>query len=383
MSTLHSGQIGDSTYAQTAVSRFLQRMHLDIPLLASLLLLMGMGLFILYSASGQDMSAIYRQGLRLGVALGVMFIMTQITPQTLHRWTPRLFILGVLLLAAVLVLGEIGKGAQRWLDLGFVRFQPSELMKLAVPMMVAWYLADARLPAAPLRLLVSALLIAIPVVLVARQPDLGTALMIASAGFFVLFLAGLKWRILLGALTSVALMAYPLWEFYLREYQRQRIRTFLNPENEPLGAGYHIIQSKIAVGSGGLYGKGWLNGTQSQLDFLPERHTDFIFAVFSEEFGLIGTLLLLSLYLIVIMRGMYIATQAQDTYSRLLAGSLSLTFFMYLFVNIGMVIGLLPVVGVPLPLVSYGGTSIVTLMAGFGILMSIHTHKRMLAPATL
>jgi rod shape determining protein RodA len=375
-------QVIQSNYTQTAVSRFLQRMHLDLPLLLALLTLMGTGLFILYSASGQDPGAIYRQSIRLAIALGVMFVMTQITPQALHRWTPRIFIAGVLLLVVVAILGEVGKGAQRWLDLGFVRFQPSELMKLAVPMMVAWHLADVPLPATLKRLLLSTLLVAIPVVLVARQPDLGTSLMIASAGFFVLFLAGLKWRILFGAMVSVALMAYPLWVFYLRDYQRQRILTFLNPENEPLGAGYHIIQSKIAVGSGGVYGKGWLNGTQSQLDFLPERHTDFIFAVFSEEFGLMGAIILLLLYLFVIFRGLYIATQAQDTYSRLLAGSLSLTFFMYLFVNMGMVIGLLPVVGVPLPLVSYGGTSIVTLMAGFGILMSIHTHKRMLAPAT-
>jgi len=249
-----------------------------------------------------------------------------------------------------------------------------------VPMMVAWHLADSPLPPRLLRLLVSTLFIAVPVALVAKQPDLGTALLIASAGFFVLFLAGLPWRLLGGFTLLAAAFVWPAWQFLLHDYQRERVYTFLNPERDPLGAGYHIIQSKIAVGSGGVYGKGWLNGTQSQLDFLPERHTDFIFAVFSEEFGLIGAVLLLSAYLYVVIRGLYIALQAQDTYSRLLAGSVSLTFFVYVFVNIGMVIGLLPVVGLPLPLVSYGGTSMVTVMAGFGILMSIHTHRKLLSP---
>ena len=247
-------------------------------------------------------------------------------------------------------------------------------------MMVAWFLAEKPLPPRFKHILVCAIIIAIPSLLVARQPDLGTALLIASAGIFVLFLAGISWSILSGSAATAVILAYPLWHYALKDYQRSRILTFLNPENDPLGTGYHIIQSKIAVGSGGIYGKGWLNGTQSQLDFLPERTTDFIFAVFSEEFGLFGGLVLLTFYLFIIIRGLYIATQAQDSFSRLLAGSLSLTFFVYIFVNIGMVIGLLPVVGVPLPLVSYGGSSIVTLMAGFGILMSIHTHRKMISP---
>lgn len=361
-------------------ARIVRGLHLDVPLLIVLLIVVTAGLFILYSASGQDLAAVIRQAMRLGISFVVMLVVAQISPQTLRRWTPRLFAVGILLLLAVLIIGEIGKGAQRWLDLGIVRFQPSELMKLAVPMMIAWYLADSQLPPRPWPLLVSAILMGIPALLVAKQPDLGTALLIASAGFFTLFLAGLRWRILGGTILLAALLAYPLWHFVMHDYQRMRVLTFLNPERDPLGSGYHIIQSVIAVGSGGIYGKGWLNGTQSQLDFLPERHTDFIFAVISEEFGLIGVLLLLALYVLIITRGLYIAVQAQDTYSRLLAGSLSLTFFVYMFVNTGMVIGLMPVVGLPLPLISYGGTSMVTLMAGFGILMSIHTHRKLLSP---
>jgi len=370
----HSAESGEY------LARLLQRIHLDVPLLVGLLITVTVGLFVLYSATGQDLAAVERQLLRMGLAFTVMLVVAQISPQTLKRWTPALFAMGIMLLMAVLIIGEIGKGAQRWLDLGVVRFQPSELMKLAVPMMVAWYLADVPLPPRPWRLVVSLVIIAVPVLMIAKQPDLGTALLIAAAGFFALFLAGLRWRIILGAIILAAAAAWPLWHYVLHDYQRARVLTFLNPERDPLGSGYHIIQSVIAVGSGGIYGKGWLNGTQSQLDFLPERHTDFIFAVFSEEFGLMGETLLLGLYLFIVARGLYIATQAQDTYSRLLAGSLSLTFFVYVFVNTGMVIGLLPVVGLPLPLISYGGTSMVTLMAGFGILMSIHTHRKLLSP---
>lgn len=282
------------------------------------------------------------------------------------------------LLVAVLAVGDISMGAQRWLDLGVVRFQPSEIMKLAVPMMVAWYLADHHLPPDGLRLIVTALIVVIPTLLIAKQPDLGTALLVASAGTFVVFLSGIRWRYILLLAVLAAAAAPALW-YLLHDYQRQRVLTFLDPENDPLGAGYHIIQSKIAIGSGGIYGKGWMNGTQSHLDFLPERTTDFIFAVFGEEFGMIGILLLLLLYLIIVLRCLYIATQAQETFTRLLAGSLGLTFFVYMFVNMGMVTGLLPVVGVPLPLISYGGTSLVTLLAAFGILMSIHTHRRLLA----
>ena len=283
------------------------------------------------------------------------------------------------MLIAVLVIGEVGKGAQRWLDLGLFRFQPSEIMKLAVPMMVAWFLSEHGLPPSGRRLLMATFILLVPTLLVAKQPDLGTALLIASSGLFVLLLAGLRWRVVFGIVVILAAAAPVVWNYLLHDYQRRRVLTFLNPENDPLGAGYHIIQSTIAIGSGGAYGKGWLNGTQSHLDFLPERSTDFIFAVFSEEFGFLGALLLLALYLMIIGRGLYIAFQAQDTYSRLLAGSITLTFFVYLFVNIGMVSGILPVVGVPLPLISYGGTSMVTLMAGFGMLMAIRTHRKLIA----
>jgi len=351
--------------------------HIDLPLLAGLLLLAGFGLIVLYSASGENFVQLERQALRIVLALGVMLAIAQLNPTTLRRWSPWLYAVGLAMLVAVLIFGHTGKGAQRWLDLGLVRFQPSEMVKLAVPLMIAWYLAEKRLPPSWQRLSIAAVMIAVPVALIAKQPDLGTSLLVASAGIFVLFLAGISWR-LIGALMVAGAAAAPVAWYLMRDYQRQRVLTFLDPEKDPLGAGYHIIQSKIAIGSGGLYGKGWLNGTQSQLDFLPERHTDFIFAVLSEEFGLIGVLILLALYLFIIARGLYIATRAQDTFTRLLAGSLTLVFFVYLFVNTGMVTGLLPVVGVPLPLVSYGGTSLVTLMAGFGMLMSIHTHRRLL-----
>ena len=351
--------------------------HIDLPLLVGLLLLCGFGLIVLYSASGENLAQVQRQMVRIALALIVMLGVAQVSPGTLRRWSPSLYAVGLLMLVAVLVFGEVGKGAQRWLDLGILRFQPSEMVKLAVPLMIAWYLAEKRLPPSWRRLVVAAAMIIIPVLLIAKQPDLGTALLVASAGVFALFLAGISWRLIGGLMVALGAAAPVVW-YLMRDYQRQRVLTFLDPENDPLGAGYHIIQSKIAIGSGGLYGKGWLNGTQSQLDFLPERHTDFIFAVLSEEFGLIGVLILLALYLFIIARGLYIATRAQDTFNRLLAGSLILVFFVYLFVNTGMVSGLLPVVGVPLPLVSYGGTSLVTLMAGFGMLMSIHTHRRLL-----
>jgi rod shape determining protein RodA len=352
-------------------------LHLDAPLLLCLLALSAVSLFVLYSASGQDIDVSWRQSVRLGVAFLIMLALAQLNPATLKRWTPWLFGAGICLLLAVLWFGETGKGAQRWLDLGLFRFQPSEMMKLAVPMMVAWFLSDHPLPPSLKRLAVACLIIIVPTLLIAKQPDLGTALLIAGAGVFVLIFAGISWRLMLVSTALLAACAPVLWHF-MHDYQRQRVLTFLNPEQSPLGAGYHIIQSKIAIGSGGLYGKGWLNGTQSQLNFLPERSTDFIFAAYAEEFGLFGILALLAVYLLVIMRGLLIAAQAQDTYTRLLGGSLVMTFFIYIFVNIGMVSGLLPVVGVPLPLISYGGTSMVTLMAGFGILMSIHTHRKLL-----
>jgi len=355
----------------------LSGLHLDLPLLTALILLCGVGLMVLYSAGGQDIALIKRQLIRLGIAFSVMLVIAQIPPIHLRRWSPWLFGIGLMMLVAVLSIGEVGKGAQRWLNLGFFRFQPSEMMKLAVPMMVAWYLAEARLPPDKKRITITAIFILLPTLMIAKQPDLGTALLVASAGIFALFLAGIRWRLIFGFATLLAALGPAIW-YLMRPYQQQRVLTLLDPESDPLGAGYHIIQSKIAIGSGGLYGKGWLNGTQSHLEFLPESSTDFIFAVFAEEFGLVGIILLLAIYLFIILRGLYIATQAQDTFCRLLAGAITLVFFVYLFVNTGMVTGLLPVVGVPLPLVSYGGTSLVTIMAGFGILMAIHTHRKLL-----
>ncbi len=362
----------------TRAEGLLADLHLDLPLLTGLILLCGFGLVVLYSASGQDMGQIQRQLIRLGLAFAVMIVMAQVPPSQIRRWSPGLFGIGLILLIAVLLAGQMGKGAQRWLDLGLFRFQPSELTKLAVPMMIAWFLAEKSLPPGWKRLAIAAGMILVPVLLIARQPDLGTSLLVACAGIFVLFLAGLSWRFIGGMIITAIPLGWVVWQWGMRDYQRDRVLTFLDPERDPLGTGYHIIQSKIAIGSGGLYGKGWLNGTQSHLEFLPERTTDFIFAVLSEEFGLAGILLLLTLYLLIILRGLYIATRAQDTYSRLLGGALTLVFFVYLFVNTGMVSGILPVVGVPLPLVSYGGTSLVTIMAGFGILMSIHTHRKLL-----
>ncbi|MFC1337987.1 MAG: rod shape-determining protein RodA [gamma proteobacterium symbiont of Phacoides pectinatus] len=353
-------------------------LHLDLPLLTGVILLCGFGLVVLYSASNQDLGQIQRQLVRLGLAFGFMITLAQIRPDTLRRWSPWLFAAALLMLVAVLAVGAIGKGAQRWLNLGLFRFQPSELMKIAMPMMIAGFLAEKRLPPSWQRLGTAGLMIAVPVVMIARQPDLGTSLLVASAGIFVLFLAGLSWRFIGGMLLTAIPSAWVLWRWGMHDYQRDRVITFLNPESDPLGTGYHIIQSKIAIGSGGLYGKGWLNGTQSHLEFLPERTTDFIFAVLSEEFGFAGVALLIVLYLFIILRGLYIAANAQDTYGRLLGGALTLVFFVYLFVNTGMVSGILPVVGVPLPLISYGGTSLVTIMAGFGILMSIQTHRKLL-----
>lgn len=357
---------------------FAQRLHMDIPLLLGLLLLSAIGLTVLYSAGGQDTNMVIRQGLRLGAAFTAMFILAQIPPRHLFYWTPWLYAVGIALLVAVLLFGDVAQGAQRWIRVGPLNFQPSEMLKIIVPMMVAWYLGDRSLPPSFMRVLVAGLLVVVPTLLIARQPDLGTALLIACSGVFVLLLSGISVRLIAACAILASASAPVLW-YLMHDYQRQRVLTFLNPEQDPLGAGYHIIQSMIAIGSGGSYGKGWLNGTQSQLDFLPERSTDFIFAVFSEEFGLSGVLTLIAIYLAVVYRGLFIASQGQDTYARLLAGSLTLTFFVYVFVNIGMVSGLLPVVGLPLPLISYGGTSLVTVLAAFGILMSVHTHRRLIS----
>ena len=352
------------------------RLHLDPRLLGGLLTLAGAGLLILYSAGGGNIALVYKQAVRLGVAFAVMLLLAQVHPRTLYRWSPYLYAGGILLLVAVLGLGDIGKGARRWLDLGFVRFQPSEFVKIFTPMLVARFLAQHPLPPGLKTLAWASLWTLLPVLLIAKQPDLGTALLVATAGGAVVFYAGIAWR-LLAALAGAGLAALPVLWMLLHDYQRDRVLMFLNPEKDPLGRGSPTLQAKIAIGSGGLQGKGWLGGTQSHLEFLPEPHTDFIFAVLAEEFGLIGCLALLALYLFIVGRGLSMALQAQDTFSRLLCGGLALTFFVYVFVNVGMVIGLLPVVGVPLPLISYGGTSMVTLMAGFGIMMSLHTHRKL------
>ncbi|WP_425459580.1 rod shape-determining protein RodA [Halomonas nitroreducens] len=355
-----------------------ERIHLDPWLLGMLLLLMLSGLVVLYSASGQRLDVVIAQAVRFGVALTGMVIIAQFTPATLLRWALPAYLAGMAMLVAVEVMGDMGMGAQRWLVIpGVVRFQPSEMMKLAVPMMVAAWLSRRELPPGWQDLAVCAVLIGAPVLLIARQPDLGTSLLVALAAVFVILLAGLSWRVIL-ALGVLAASALPLLWVNMHDYQRQRVLTFLDPESDPLGAGWNIIQSTTAIGSGGLWGKGWLQGTQSQLEFLPERHTDFIVAVLGEEFGLVGMLAFLALYLMIVCRGLWLAGAAQETFGRLLAGSIILTFFIYVFVNVGMVSGILPVVGVPLPLVSYGGTSSVTLLAGFGILMAIHAHRRLL-----
>ncbi len=359
------------------LGKLLRKLHIDIPLFTGIVLVGMLSFLVLYSAGGQETAILIRQAIRMGVAFVFMTLLAHVDPYQFKRHSVLLFSIGVVLLVAVLVLGQIGKGAQRWLDFGFFRFQPSEMIKITTPMMIAWYLSEYALPPRRKQLMVAGLLIIIPTLLIAKQPDLGTSLLVASSGCAVLFFAGLSWRFMLTTILVLASLTPVLWHF-MREYQRDRVLTFLNPEADPMGRGYHIIQSKIAIGSGGINGKGWLGSTQSNLDFLPESSTDFIFAVFAEEFGLSGCLGLLTVYLLIISRCLYIAVQAQDTYSRLLAGSLTFTFFVYVFVNIGMVIGILPVVGVPLPLISYGGTSMVTLMAGFGILMSIHTHRKFL-----
>jgi rod shape determining protein RodA len=362
----------------TGAARVLFALKLDGPLIIGLGLVAVYGLIILYSASGQSASTIYRTLGRLALGTVAMLVLAQVNPNFLRRTSPWLYAVGVFLLFIVYGMGHIGKGAQRWLDLGIIRFQPSELMKLAVPMTVAWFLHERALPPSWPTLLLLSAMIFLPVGLVAIQPDLGTAALIAIAGVLVIVMAGLSVRIMGGLLALGVVGAWFGWNF-MHDYQRKRVLTFLDPQTDPLGAGYHIIQSQIAIGSGGVFGKGWMNGSQAQLEFLPERSTDFIFAVVGEEFGLLGQGLLLLLYLFVVSRALYLSTQTQDTFARLVAGSLALTFFVYVFINAGMVSGLLPVVGVPLPLVSYGGTSVVTLLAGFGILMALYSHRKLVS----
>ena len=338
-------------------------------------MLCGISLIVLYSAVGENIDQITKHSIRAVFAILLMLVFSRIPPSMLSRWSLHIYLFGLGLLFIVLAVGIIGKGAQRWIDLGIFRFQPSEIMKIGVPMMVAWLLTRSTLPPRFSVLIFAVLIVLIPAALVILQPDLGTGLLIALAGIIVIFLAGISWKLILSVIFSMGLIAPAMWVFVLHDYQRTRILTLFDPWSDPLGAGYHTIQSIIAIGSGGVQGKGWLSGTQSQLEFIPERSTDFIFSVFAEEFGFIGVIVLLLLYSFLVFRGLLIAFYAQDTYSRLLAGGLSATFFFYVFVNIGMVSGILPVVGVPLPLMSYGGTSMVTLMIGFGILMSISRNR--------
>jgi rod shape determining protein RodA len=369
----------DSTTRRTlsTAARVLSALKLDGPLLVGLSLVCVYGLIVLYSASGQSWSMVLRAVVRLGMGIVAMLALAQVRPQQLRTAAPWIYAGGIALLIVVDVMGAIGKGAQRWLDLGFIRFQPSEIMKLAVPMLCARYLHERPLPPSIPVLGVLAAIILIPAGLTAVQPDLGTAILITIGGGLLVIMAGLSIWFMVGAAALAGIGSWVGWQYLLHDYQRQRVLTFLDPQVDPQGAGYHIIQSQIAIGSGGLFGKGWMNGSQSQLEYLPERHTDFIFAVIGEEFGLLGLLILMLLYLFVVARALYLAAQTQDTFTRLLSASLALTFFVYIFINAGMVSGLLPVVGVPLPLVSYGGTSMVTLLASFGILMALYSHRKL------
>ncbi len=354
------------------------RWHIDFVLLGFLLLLCASGLFLLYSATGQDLSVVIRQATYLGISLLAMLLVSQIPPRVLMQSAKWFYTGGVLLLLAVLLFGVHSKGAQRWIQLPGFRFQPSEIIKLIMPITMAAFLARRRLPPSLKDVALSLLIVAVPVVLIAKQPDLGTSILIGSSGIFVLLLAGLRKRIIFSAICMAVPSIYILWHFFMYDYQKRRVLTFLNPESDPWGSGWNIIQSTIAIGSGGVDGKGWLMGTQSHLDFLPESHTDFILAVLAEEFGLVGCLTLFTTYALILGRGIFITLNADTLFGRLLAGSITLTFFVYIFVNVGMVSGLLPVVGVPLPLVSRGGTSLITLLVGFGFLMSIHTHRSFL-----
>ena len=360
----------------TATARLLRALRLDGMLLAALVAVSVFGMFVLWSAAGDNTALWLNQLARLGLGFAVMVALARVPEHFFRLLAPAAFAAGVVLLVIVALAGDVGKGAQRWLDLGVIRFQPSEILKLAVPMMCAWYLYQRPLPPSAKDVAVVLAVIVVPVLLIAEQPDLGTALLVAAAGLIVLVMAGLSWAFILGGVALLGATVPVLWHF-LHDYQRQRVLTLLDPQSDALGAGYHIIQSQIAIGSGGVFGKGWTNGTQAQLEFLPERSTDFIFAVIGEELGLLGLLALLAGYVFIVARGLYMATQCRDAFARLLGGSIALTFFVYAFVNAGMVTGLLPVVGVPLPLVSYGGTSFVTLMAGFGILMSLYSSRKL------
>lgn len=349
---------------------------LDLWLLLGLFAITGYGLLVLYSASGGSEKMFTNRVMQVSLGLGVMFVMAMIPPRTYKQISPYLYAVTIVMLVMVDVFGETSKGAQRWLNLGFVRFQPSEIAKLAVPLMVATFLNNRPLPPNFRDTAIALAIIVFPTLLVAAQPDLGTSILVCAAGIFVLFLAGLSWKLISAGVVFLAGFIPIMWFFLMHDYQKTRVMTLIDPEKDPLGAGYHIIQSKIAIGSGGLHGKGWMEGTQSQLEFLPEPHTDFIFAVLSEELGMIGVLILLSIYLFIIARGLMLGAKSDNAFGRILSGGTALLFFVYVFVNIGMVSGILPVVGVPLPLFSYGGTSYVTLMAAFGLMMSSYVHRK-------
>lgn len=349
-------------------------LYLDYPLLGLILLLIMIGLFILYSASNENIGMVVRQSIRLLLATSIMIALSFVPPHKYKMWAPSIYAFGFMLLLAVVAMGKIGKGAQRWLELGIFRFQPSEIMKLAVPMMAAWYIDRKSIKNSIKSLLIVSIIIFLPAILIAKQPDLGTAIMVAAAGLSVIFLAGISLNVILYVVIGIMLAVPYVWHS-MHDYQKERIFTLLDPQHDPLGSGYHIIQSKIAIGSGGAFGKGWLAGSQAHLSFLPEHATDFIFAVCGEEFGFIGGIVLITLMLLITMRSLYIAKHAQTGFSQLLAASLAVMFFLSAFVNIGMVMGILPVVGIPLPLISYGGTAMVTFLAAFGVLMSISSHR--------
>lgn len=357
------------------LGRFWKIFALDLWLLIGLLAITGYGLLVLYSASGGSEKMFTNRVIQVCLGLGVMFVMAMFPPRFYEKVSPYLYVVCIILLILVDVAGEISKGAQRWLNLGFIRFQPSEIAKLSVPLMVASYLGNCSLPPNLRDTSIALAIIIAPTLLVAMQPDLGTSILVCAAGLFVLFLAGLSWKLIGAGIVFLAGFIPIMWFYLMHDYQKTRVMTLIDPDKDPLGTGYHIIQSKIAIGSGGIEGKGWMEGTQSQLDFLPEPHTDFIFAVLSEEFGLIGVLVLLAIYLFIIARGLMIGAKSASAFGRILSGGTALLLFVYVFVNIGMVSGILPVVGVPLPLFSYGGTSYVTLMAAFGLMMSSYVHR--------
>ena len=349
--------------------------HLDMPLFLIVLVLMGIGLMTVYSATSSDgFAKLDKQLINMAVSMVVMLLVARTPPQTLMRFAVPLYVLGVVLLLGVALFGIVVNGSRRWLSLGFVRIQPSEIMKIAMPLMLAWYFHKYESVLKLRHFIVAAAMLLVPIAFIVKQPDLGTSLLIGAAGFFVIFFAGLQWKIMFG-LAAAGAAALPFAWSMLHDYQRRRVMTLLDPTSDPLGAGYHIIQSTIAIGSGGSAGKGWMQGSQTHLEFIPEKHTDFIFAVFSEEWGLLGNGILLLLFTLLIGRGLMIAAAAPTMFSRLLAASLTLVLFIYAFVNMGMVSGILPVVGVPLPFISYGGTALLTLMLGIGMLMSIHSHR--------